>query len=154
MKIVVCFLFLLCFSTKGYTQFTATAYQEGWDSIPPQAQKEGFHVQKCVLVNMDEDFALERVILFGRDLGHYPLFDLFKCYYAIVDNYTMEIQYTSEVFVTDVFDLTVEDRNGDGFYELYRKYFKDGKYTTDEKGYNLNVIRCCDRVEWKPGNKK
>ena len=44
---------------------------------------------------MDGDDALEEVMLFGRDNGHYPTFDLFKAYYAIVDNYTKEIQYIS-----------------------------------------------------------
>ena len=42
---------------------------------------------------MDDDAAMEEVMLFGRDNGHYPTFDLFKFYYVIVDNYTKEIQY-------------------------------------------------------------
>ena len=68
-------------------------------------------------------------MLFGRDNGHYPTFDLFKAYYAIVDNYTKEIQYISdEIYVTDKYNLLVEDRNKDGISELYISYFKDGKF--------------------------
>ena len=64
---------------------------------------------------MDDDTAMEEVMLFGRDNGHYPTFDLFKFYYVIVDNYTREIQYISdEIYVTDKYTLTVEDRNNDG----------------------------------------
>ena len=87
---------------------------------------------------MDDDTAMEEVMLFGRDNGHYPTFDLFKFYYVIVDNYTREIQYISdEIYVTDKYTLTVEDRNNDGISELYIDYFKDGKFTVDERGYNL-----------------
>ncbi len=65
-------------------------------------------------------------------------FDLFKFYYVIVDNYTKEIQYISdEIYVTDKYALTVEDRNNDGISELYIDYFKDGKFTVDERGYNF-----------------
>ena len=56
----------------------------------------------------------------------------------IVDNYTKEIQYISdEIYVTDKYALTVEDRNNDGISELYIDYFKDGKFTVDERGYNF-----------------
>ena len=103
---------------------------------------------------MDDDTAMEEVMLFGRDNGHYPTFDLFKFYYVIVDNYTREIQYISdEVYVTDKYTLTVEDRNNDGISELYIDYFKDGKFTVDERGYNLRTTRCYDRIEWSPESK-
>ena len=73
----------------------------------------------------------------------------------IVDNYTREIQYISdEVYVTDKYTLTVEDRNNDRILELYIDYFKDGKFTVDERGYNLRTIRCYDRIEWSPRRKK
>lgn len=149
------YLFLLsCFCTEAWAQFTVSNRQEGWDNIPPKVQKKGFAFQKSVLVQMDNEPALEEVMLFGRDLGHYPTFDLFEVYYAIVDNYTKEVKFLQEnAFITDNFDLTVEDRNNDGIFELYRKYFKDNKYSTDERGYNLKVIRCCDKVEWIPANK-
>ena len=90
----------------------------------------------------------------GRDNGHYPTFDLFKAYYAIVDNYTKEIQYISdEIYVTDKYNLLVEDRNKDGISELYISYFKDGKFSVDEQGYNLRTTRCYDRIEWNPTGK-
>lgn len=112
---------LLLFVCMGaHAQFRVTAHQEGWDRIPPQAQKDGFWFQQSVLANMDDDTAMEEVMLFGRDNGHYPTFDLFKFYYVIVDNYTREIQYISdEIYVTDKYTLTVEDRNNDGISELY-----------------------------------
>lgn len=104
---------------------------------------------------MDDDAAMEEVMLFGRDNGHYPTFDLFKFYYVIVDNYTKEIQYISdEIYVTDKYALTVEDRNNDGISELYIDYFKDGKFTVDERGYNLRTTRCYDRIEWSPESEK
>ena len=121
----------------------------------PQAQKDGFWFQQSVLANMDDDAAMEEVMLFGRDNGHYPTFDLFKFYYVIVDNYTKEIQYISdEIYVTDKYALTVEDRNNDGISELYIDYFKDGKFTVDERGYNLRTTRCYDRIEWSPESEK
>ena len=129
---------LLLFVCMGaHAQFRVTAHQEGWDRIPPQAQKDGFWFQQSVLANMDDDAAMEEVMLFGRDNGHYPTFDLFKFYYVIVDNYTKEIQYISdEIYVTDKYALTVEDRNNDGISELYIDYFKDGKFTVDERVSN------------------
>lgn len=149
MKKVIYLLLMLGYSLRMQAQFKVTAHQEGWDNIPPQAQKEGFYFQKSVFANMDEDPALEEVILFGRDNGHYPTFDLFKAYYAIVDNYTKEIQYISdEVYITEQYNLLVEDRNNDGISELYISYFKDGKFSVDEQGYNLQTVRCYDRIEW------
>ena len=84
----------------------------------------------------------------------HPTFDLFKAYYAIVDNYTKEVQYISdEIYVTDKYNLLVEDRNKDGISELYISYFKDGKFSVDEQGYNLRTTRCYDRIEWNPTGK-
>ena len=106
-----------------------------------------------------EKFPFQRIIRLKRnkfeDNGHYPTFDLFKFYYVIVDNYTKEIQYISdEIYVTDKYALTVEDRNNDGISELYIDYFKDGKFTVDERGYNLRTTRCYDRIEWSPESEK
>lgn len=81
-------------------------------------------VSTTVLANMDDDAAMEEVMLFGRDNGHYPTFDLFKFYYVIVDNYTKEIQYISdEIYVTDKYALTVEDRNNDGISRVIYRLF-------------------------------
>lgn len=153
MKKFIYLLLAMGFSLNVQAQFGVTAHQEGWDNIPPQAQKRGFYFQRSVLVNMDDDPALEEVMLFGCDNGHYPLFDLFKCYYAIVDNYTKEVQYVSpDIYVVDKYSLLVEDRNLDGIHELYITYFKDGKFSVDEQGYNLRTVRCYDRIEWNPNN--
>ena len=119
------------------------------------AQLAGLETLPVIVRNMDDDAAMEEVMLFGRDNGHYPTFDLFKFYYVIVDNYTKEIQYISdEIYVTDKYALTVEDRNNDGISELYIDYFKDGKFTVDERGYNLRTTRCYDRIEWSPESEK
>ena len=119
------------------------------------AQLAGLDALPVIVRNMDDDAAMEEVMLFGRDNGHYPTFDLFKFYYVIVDNYTREIQYISdEIYVTDKYALTVEDRNNDGISELYIDYFKDGKFTVDERGYNLRTTRCYDRIEWSPESEK
>ena len=118
------------------------------------AKMAGLETLPVIVRDMDDDAAMEEVMLFGRDNGHYPTFDLFKFYYVIVDNYTKEIQYISdEIYVTDKYALTVEDRNNDGISELYIDYFKDGKFTVDERGYNLRTTRCYDRIEWSPESK-
>ena len=50
---------LLLFVCMGaHAQFRVTAHQEGWDRIPPQAQKDGFWFQQSVLANMDDDAAV------------------------------------------------------------------------------------------------
>lgn len=154
MKKLITLLSVLMYAFQAQAQFAVTAHQEGWDNIPPQAQKQGFYFQWSVLANMDGDEALEEVMLFGHDNGHYPEFDLFKAYYVIVDNYTKEVEYISdEEYVTDMFNLLVEDRNKDGISELYITYFKDGKFSVDERGYNLSTVRCYDRIEWNPTDK-
>lgn len=151
MKKLFYLLLVLGCNLSAQAQFSVTAHQEGWDKIPPQAQKKGFSLQQSMHANMDGDKAWEEVMLFGRDNGHYPTFDLFKAYYVIVDNYTKEIQYISdEIYVTDKYSLQVEDRNLDGVSELYISYFKDGKFSVDERGYNLQAVRCYDRIEWNP----
>lgn len=135
-------------------EIKVTAHREGWDNIPPEALRQGFYFQKSVLAQMDDDPALEEVMLFGRDNGHYPTFDLFKAYYVIVDNYTKEVEYiTDGEYVTDRYELVVEDRNNDGIAELYVSYFKDGDFTVDERGNNLRTIRCHDRIEFSHDTK-
>ena len=153
MKRLIYLLLALAFCLSMQAQFKITAHQEGWNNIPPQVQKKGFYFQQSILANMDDDNALEEVMLFGCDNGHYPTFDLFKTYYAIVDNYTKEVEYVSDIYVTDKFNLTVEDRNNDSISELYITYFKDQKFSVDEQGYNLKAIRCYDRIEWNPISK-
>ena len=85
---------------------------------------------------MDGDDALEEVMLFGRDNGHYPTFDLFKAYYAIVDNYTKEVQYISdEIYVTDKYNLLVRRPQQGRHLRALHTIFKDGKFSVDEQGY-------------------
>lgn len=153
MKKVFYLLLLLGYGLNLQAQFSVTAHQEGWNNIPPQAQKRGYYMQQSVRVQMDNEAALEEVMLFGHDNGHYPTFDLFKAYYAIVDYYTKEVKYISDELVVDHYELIVEDRNNDGISELYISYFKDGKFSVDERGYNLRTVRCYDRIEWNPTNK-
>lgn len=152
-KLIVSLLAVGC-AFAGGAQIGITAHHEGWDNIPPEAQRPGFYFQKSVLAQMDDDPVLEEVMLFGRDNGHYPTFDLFKAYYAVVDNYTKEVQYiTDGEYVTDRYELVVEDRNGDGICELYVSYFKDGEFSVDERGNNLRTVRCHDRIEFTPDAK-
>lgn len=154
MKKIFLPLILGVFAISGNAEIKVTAHQEGWNNIPRQAQRQGFAFQKSILAQMDDDPALEEVILFGHDNGHYPTFDLFKAYYAIVDNYTKEVQYITEgEYVTDQYELLVEDRNNDGICELYVSYFKDGEFSVDERGNNLRTIRCYDRIEFTPETK-
>ena len=145
-------LMLLCLSTTASAQFACTAHQEGWEDTPPQAVRQGFYLQKTLLADMDDQPGMEEVLVFGHDNGHYPTFDLFKVYYAIVDHYSKEVKYLSDVYVYDSYYVKVEDRNADGLAELYISYFKDGKFTVDERGYNLQATRCYDRIECTSSN--
>lgn len=103
---------------------------------------------------MDNDRSLEEVMLFSAHNGHYPYFDLFKNYYVIIDYYTKEIKYMSDIVVSTQRDLTLEDRNNDGKYELYRTYFRDGEFSVDEHGNNLKTTWVYDCIEWKDDKKR
>ena len=71
----------------------------------PSMRARRTRISCMVLLSTVSYTHLEEVMLFGRDNGHYPPFDLFKAYYAIVDNYTKEIQYISdEIYVTDKYN--------------------------------------------------
>ena len=154
MRKLIILLSALVYVIHAQAQFSVTAHQEGCDNIPPQVQKPGFSFQQSVFANMDGDDALEEVMLFGRANGHDHTCTLFKASNAIVDNSTKEVQYISdEIYVTDKYNLLVEDRNKDGISELYISYFKDGKFSVDEQGYNLRTTRCYDRIEWNPTGK-
>ncbi|MDR0866382.1 MAG: hypothetical protein LBO74_15845, partial [Candidatus Symbiothrix sp.] len=136
-RLLFIILFLGSF-TQAWSQYQ-TGEARTWDKYPPEAQERGFGVNKSQLVQMDADPALEEVFLFAADNGHYPYFDLFKVYYVIVDYYTKEIEYKSEILITSKRELVLEDRNNDGIYELYRAYFRDGKFSVDASGNNLSV---------------
>ena len=153
MKKTIFLLLLFCLTTKGWSQYQVSEPRT-WDRIPPEVQKRGFGVNKSQLVQMDDDAALEDVILFSSDNGHYPYFDLFKQYYVIIDNYTKEVKYVSDVFISTERELILEDRNNDGKFELYRRYFKDGKFSVDEFGDKLSVTWVYDKIEWNNKSKK
>lgn len=104
--------------------------------IPDGMVRRGFYLQKSVVAQMDADPALEEVFLVGHDAGHWPEFDLFKFYYTVVDKKSGDIEYTSEEFLSDRFNILVEDRDGDGVSEIHFQYIADGKFTTDPDGYN------------------
>ncbi len=140
-------LFLIGFWLNAYAQFRVTT-ERTWDKFPPEAQERGFGFHSSQLVQMDDDPALEEVILFSAHNGHYPYFDLFKNYYVIVDNYSKEVKYKSDITVSTRRELILEDRNRDGKYELYRSYFKEGDFTVDEFGNNLKTSWKFDRIEW------
>jgi type 1 glutamine amidotransferase len=120
-----------------------------WNLYPPEAQKRGFGLHKYELVQMDDDPALELVLLFSANNGHYPYFDLFKIYYVIVDNYNKKIKYMSDVVISTEREIVLEDRNNDGKFELYRRYIKDGEFSTDKKGNNLSAEWVYDTIEFK-----
>lgn len=148
-------LLVLCTCIVPYTwgQYQVSTSRT-WDKYPPEVQQKGFGLHKSQLVQMDEDNALEDVLLFSAHNGHYPYFDLFRNYYVILDYYTKEIKYISDIVISTERDLILEDRNNDGKFELYRKYFKDGKFSVDEYGNKLSVIWVYDTIEWKDNTKK
>jgi chitinase len=148
MKRCLFFLFFTSFATLAWAQYQASAPRT-WDKYPPEVQQQGFGVNQQQTVQMDDDPALEEVFLFSADNGHYPYFDLFKLYYVIIDNYSKEIEYKSDITLSTERKLILEDRNNDGKYELYRRYIKDGKFTVDSSGNNLSVTWLHDRIELK-----
>jgi chitinase len=146
--VIIGLILLICASAKAQEQYTVSP-QRTWEHYPPEAQKRGFGLHQSQTAQMDGDGAPEVVLLFSAHNGHYPYFDLFKNYYVIIDHYTKEIKYTSDVVVSTEREIVLEDRNGDGRFELYRRYFKDGKFSTDKKGNNLSVTWVYDTIECK-----
>lgn len=147
MKKIALLIALVIGALSGWCQYT-TSLPQTWDDYPPSVQKPGFGVFASQLVQMDNSPALEKVILFSAHNGHYPYFDLFKNYYVIIDNYSKEVKYVSDVTISTDRDLVLEDRDNNGKFELYRKYFKDGKFTVDKEGNHLNVVWNYDKVEF------
>ena len=107
--------------------------QEKSASIPV---RNGFHVQKTSFAQLDADPASEQVILFGHDNGHWPEFDLFKAYIAVVDTRSRAVEFLSDEFVTDRYNLTVEDRDGDGIEEFYYYFIDMDSFQTAPDGYS------------------
>lgn len=151
MKKALLILLLLGAAVSARAQFGVTARFEG--DLPAEALRRGFSVQQQVLVQMDADPQPEEVILLGRDNGHWPELDLFKFYVAIVGHYTREVKHLTDIYVSDRYELTVEDRDGDGLAELYVTYIEDGSFSTDARGYNCTARWLTDRIEFT-GNKE
>ena len=119
-----------------------------WENYPPGVQQRGFGLHRSQVVQMDNDAQLEEILLFSADNGHYPYFDIFRIYYVIIGNYTKEVKYKSEILRTTTRSLVLEDRNNDGKSELYRRYFKDGHFTVDSAGNNLQTAWVYDYIEY------
>lgn len=130
------------------SQYSVTA-SRSWDRYPPEVQERGFGPHSFQIVQMDDTPAPEEIILFSAHNGHYPYFDLFKNYYVIIDHYTKEVKYKSDIVISTERKISLEDRNNDGKFELYISYFKEGKFTVDEFGNNLKVEWVYDCIEWK-----
>lgn len=119
-------------------------------NIPQEAQRQGFGVQKVLFAAMDADPAAEEVIVFGHDNGHWPMFDLFKSYVAVIDSRTREVKHLSEEFVTDRYNLTVADRDGDGYDELYYSCIDMDRFETDPDGYNPRIPYLYRKIGFQP----
>lgn len=148
-------LLLICLFVPAFVFAEYSASEpRTWNKYPPEVQKRGFGMHKMETAQMDDDAEPEDVLLFSAHNGHYPYFDLFKNYYVVLGSYTKRVKYVSDIVVSTDRDLQLADKNNDGKSELYRKYFKDGKFKVDEKGNNLAVTWAYDVIEWKPGQKR
>ncbi|HEA21409.1 hypothetical protein LCGC14_1420220 [marine sediment metagenome] len=136
---ITAFMLFLIWSPIVWSQYHISETRT-WDDYPPEVQKPGFGLHKSQKVQMDDNPPLEVVLLFSSNNGHYPYFDLFKNYYVIIDNYSKEVKYVSNVTISNERELQLEDRDNDGKFELYRKYFKDDEFMVDKDGNNLKVI--------------
>lgn len=145
-KVIFLLLLTVCLG-EARAQFHISEART-WDKYPPEVQLKGFGLNKSQLVQMDSDPQMEEVLLFSSDNGHYPYFDLFKTYYVIVDNYTKQVEYKSDVVISTRRELVLEDRNNDERFELYRSYFREGKFTVDEYGNNLAVTWVYDCISF------
>lgn len=148
------FLSMLIFSNVYVMAQFKVSEQRSWNRFPPEVQKNGFGMAASRLLQMDDSREEEEVFLFTADNGHYPSFDLFKCYYVIIGNYSKQVKYVSEITISTSKELVLEDRNKDGIFELYRRYIKDGKFTVDENGDKLQANWVYDRVDWQSVSKK
>lgn len=141
-------LLVSCSCLCASAQFTASK-PRSWDDQPPEIRKSGFGLNKSMIIQMDDDAEEEQVFLFTANNGHYPYFDLFRCYYAVVGHYSKKVKFLSEVTISTSRDLVLEDRNKDGKYELYRKYIKDNKFSVDKNGNNLVAEWVYDTIEFE-----
>ncbi len=108
--------------------------------------EKGFWYQKNLEVQMDTTPEKESILLYGRDVGHYPEFDLFEYYYVI---YRDDVLWKSPKFRSNELQIHTADRNEDGIFELNIRYFKDSKFQTNQRGWNLQAEWNQDVIEWK-----
>ncbi len=108
--------------------------------------EKGFWYQKNLEVQMDTTPEKESILLYGRDVGHYPEFDLFEYYYII---YRDDVLWKSPKFRSNEMQIHTADRNEDGIFELNIRYFKDSKFQTDQRGWELQAEWNQDVVEWE-----
>lgn len=148
MKKTFLLVLALGLSAMASAQYAKTSLPKTWDQYPPSVQQPGFGLFKTELVQMDSSPSLEEVLLFSKHNGHYPYFDLFKNYYVVLDHYSKQVKYVSDVTISTERDIQLEDRDHDGKYELYRSYFKDGAFTVDEEGNHLKVSWYHDSIEF------
>lgn len=125
-----------------------TSEARSWDRYPPEVQLRGFGVHSSELIQMDDDPQLEEVFLFSADNGHYPYFDVFRTYYVIVGYHTKEVKYRSDITFSTERKLVAEDRNDDGKSEIYRRYFREGKFTVDKEGNHLSTAWAYDSISF------
>ena len=123
-------------------------------NIPQEAIRQGFGVQRVLHASMDADPAAEEVIVFGHDNGHWPEFDLFKSYVAVIDTRTREVKHITDEFVTDRYNLTVADRDGDGYDELYYSQIDMAGFTTEPEGYNPHIQYQYRKICFQPDKAK
>ena len=119
-------------------------------NVPQEALRKGYGVQKTVYAAMDADPAAEEVLVFGHDNGHWPEFDLFKSYVAVIDSRTREIKYLSDEFVTERYNIKVADLDGDGFDELYYRCIDMDRFATAPDGYNPQFDYLYRKVSLQP----
>lgn len=129
MKHLICIILLSVFSLSAVAQPARS-------NIPESIMRKGYVLQKSVFAQMDSDPQSEHVFLFGHDNGHWPEFDLFKSYVAVVDTKTGEVEYLSDEFVTDKYNVTLDDRDADGLAEMYYYYIDMDSFTADADGYH------------------
>jgi len=145
------FIMLMCFTKIAFPQYQ-TSPERTWDSYPPSVVKPGYGYNQSKVVSMESNGEDVEVILFSRDAGHYPYFDLFRSYYVIIGYYSKDVKYTSSETLSDRREIILEDRNKDGCFELYRRYLKDGNFSVDKNGNNLRgqwVFDCIEFVKNK-----
>ncbi len=134
----------LAFSKTDHGMLYITSHNSLWrvrvplnTNHPAEAGRRGFWAHKMELAQMDSDEAPERVILFAADNGHYPEFDIFKQYYAVVDDATGQVQHLSDVVLSTKRDIVLEEAGA--VKKLVMEHFEDGKFEVDEKGENLKT---------------